>query len=145
MVKIDISNRSFILIGILLFIIVGGGIILAVDNPAVFGHSYSQIQACGEGQTLKTIGGQWQCTDSPRLSCRVVIGNVAVYGSFAYCAPGELAVGGGGLGNDQISGNCQSGTSNFFDSTPCLGLDCWHMDTFPDYCAVSYAVCCRVI
>jgi len=33
------------------------------------GHSYNEIQRCGEGQILKIVGGVWACVNSP--SCRM--------------------------------------------------------------------------
>ena len=63
MVKIEISNRVFILLGVLFVIIIGGGVLLAVDNPAVFGHSLAQVAMpdCNEGDVLMKKNGAWSC------------------------------------------------------------------------------------
>jgi len=62
MVKIDISNRTFILIGVLLVIVIFGGIVIA-GNPAVFGHGLDQVNmpACAVGEALVKNSTGWGC------------------------------------------------------------------------------------
>jgi len=65
MVKIDISNRTFILIGVLLVIVIFGGIVIA-GNPAVFGHGLDQVNmpACAVGEALVKNSTGWGCGGS---------------------------------------------------------------------------------
>ena len=67
-ISLDISNRSFILIGILLVIILIGGFVIAYNtdpaNPAVMGHSINEINLpdCEYGEALiKQADGSWGC------------------------------------------------------------------------------------
>jgi len=65
MVNINISNRTFILIAILLLIITAGGFVIAYNsspaNPAYFGHSANEVLTISQRFTSPgTIAGEWQ-------------------------------------------------------------------------------------
>jgi hypothetical protein len=69
-VNINMSNRSFYsLITLSVLILLGAGILVVdayVSSNGV-GHSYSELQPCGNEQILKTANGAWSCTDIPSL------------------------------------------------------------------------------
>jgi hypothetical protein len=85
MVKIDISNRSFILIGVLLLIIIAGGVVIAYNsnpaNPSIMGHSLNEIDlpSCTTGQTIvKQADGNWACGSGGSPTIITVCSNVIV-------------------------------------------------------------------
>ena len=74
---INISNRSFILIGAFLIVIVLGGIVFAVDNPAVFGHSLDQVAmpACAVDEALVKNSTGWGCATASGGTLECVTGD----------------------------------------------------------------------
>jgi hypothetical protein len=97
-VNINMSNRSFyslITLGVL--ILLGAGI-LVVDAYASsngVGHSYTELQPCGNGQILKIVNGVWSCGED--IDTNTV--------PIANCANGQVLKFAGGIwdcGTDDI-------------------------------------------
>lgn len=59
MVKVNFSKRVLYFVFGFVVLLGVGFVIAQIPNP---GHSYSQIQACPDGQILKSVGGVWSCS-----------------------------------------------------------------------------------
>ncbi len=66
MIQINIKKKDlWLLTAIMVFVIATGYVIAwnpsGIATPSAMGHSYNEIQACSDGQILKTSGGSWTC------------------------------------------------------------------------------------
>ena len=70
MVTVNIQKKDLYLFGAILVFIMGAGIVIAAGStPELNGHTFSEIQKCGDGQMLKMVGGNWACGDSGLPNC----------------------------------------------------------------------------
>ena len=83
-INLNFSNRAlYTFISFFAVLAIAAGVYAyGTSNPSAFGHSYSELQVCAEGQILKVSGGAWTCsTDSGAVWTSS--GGVATYNGVA--------------------------------------------------------------
>jgi len=148
MVKIDIniSNRTFILIGILFVIVIFGGIVIA-GNPAVFGHNLGDVavpSGCTSGQFIKYNGTGLECatpSSGGSLSCYTTYNTCSDYWCTASCNSGYKAISGGMANSGSVSS-----FDNFYPlSYVTTGAEGWYGGAWGSVPTTVYVMCCKIV